>query len=1152
MAFTVKATQSGGAGIFLAVKVLSGARVASSPATATENSLTLAPTASITTTTVGAQVYGSIIYTVNNSSTFTAAAGNTIADSIAGVGDTFGSTRLTAAVVTPGATAVGATAPAGNGTFGTSAAFLEILPAGTIAQDGSTPAAVASGALSSITTAAFTPPPGTLLVALVNTDAAQTIPVITDTSGLGLVWTRQVSSTSASQSGGAWIYTAVMPGVAFDNAVGASTAGTAFTVSPHTWTHVNNGNCIIVAFDASAASTNLVSAVTYGGVNIPLLTSQNGAGATPNLTVYGLAGPTVPTGSNTVSVTFTTGSGDFIAGSVSLSGAASLGTPVSNSIAGAGAGTLTVSVPGTTAGGVIVASATFGGGGGGTFSGTNGVTIGWQNNVGTGNAGDNATMGTVSSAGGAQTVGFSDSGGSDTWTLIAVEVLPPSPPSSPPPPRAQPGSAWRVQRKFSHTRRPKPSVVKIPPPFVTNVTGALTSNVGPGGVLLRVYALTGQAASPIGNTGSAAFHAASTVLAASITTTQTGSRVYGALENNNTSGASSAQAGTTLVDDVPDGLNSAQYLSCKTTSLTGTPGAATVGATNAFTSGSVALVEILPGTGLTEDLSSPPPVSSTSLTSVTSAWFAPPPGSLLVALFTAEGDGVNTQTASITDAAGLVWTQQKLACITASGLSGVWTAQVPPAPVAPTNVNVNAPGVAATGVSPQPVVKIDLPQTGVAATGSAPQATVSLTVFAGIPTATGTAPGPVPAISVLAGIPTATGTSPAPSIQTGLTVNAGIPTATGAAPGPVVAEAVKPGIPTATGSAAAIVAEAVLAGIPTATGSAPAPQILTGLTVNAGIPTATGAASQPVVADAVIPGIPTATGSAAGFVNIQAKPGIPTATGTAPQPTVAEAILAGIPVATGVAPQPGIVTGLVITAPPVTAAGSASAIANIQPIAGAPVATGTPAQPVAAPSAFAGAPTATGSAAAVANIRPVAGAPTATGAAAATVSIFVNAAIPVATGTSPQPGIVTGLVINAPPVTASGLVSQPVIAEVIFAGIPAATGSAPPVTRGVGAGIPTATGFAPQAKIAESVFALVAVAAGVAPDAQAVSVLPHVTARSTSSVDAKVNSTSAADDPREASSAVGGRGSTSSADSSKGGAGSPLVTGARDSVSSVT
>jgi hypothetical protein len=79
---------------------------------------------------------------------------------------------------------------------------------------------------------------------------------------------------------------------------------------------------------------------------------------------------------------------------------------------------------------------------------------------------------------------------------------------------------------------------------------------------------------------------------------------------------------------------------------------------------------------------------------------------------------------------------------------------------------------------------------------------------------------------------------------------------------------------------------------------------------------------------------------------------------------------------------------------------------------------------------------------------------------------------------------------------------------------------------------------------------MVATAAGQVAAAQAFSVLPHVTARSTSSVTVKNPATAAVTDTDSSANGVTGRGSVSQTSTSKTGS-SSSVTRPRDSVSSV-
>lgn len=257
--------------------------------------------------------------------------------------------------------------------------------------------------------------------------------------------------------------------VAFD-AVGPSSSGTGSATSPLTWTHVNSGNGILVGTTIFNGSTNTVTAVTYGGVSVPFLGFvSGGSGGAGGVALYGLVGPTCPTGSNTVSMSFSDGA-NHNAGSISVSGAGSLGTAVTGT--GTNTASVTASVSGTTTGGLIVAAGSYGGSSLNTFSGTNGVTVRWQH-PGSGNTGsDNGVGGTVASTGGgaAQTVGFTDTG-TDFWGIVAVEVKPPATASSPPPQTPEYRSS-RIAATQVIRRRQNPD---MPVPLSPTILDSLTA-----------------------------------------------------------------------------------------------------------------------------------------------------------------------------------------------------------------------------------------------------------------------------------------------------------------------------------------------------------------------------------------------------------------------------------------------------------------------------------------------------------------------------------------------------------------------------------------------------------------------------------------------------------------------------------------------------
>jgi len=203
---------------------------------------------------------------------------------------------------------------------------------------------------------------------------------------------------------------------------------------------------------------------------------------------------------------------------------------------------------------------------------------------------------------------------------------------------------------------------------VTATQGGSTAN----GIALRVFVLTQAAAVQNGATSNNQFLNA-TSWTQSVTTTQAGSRVYGAAAvfGNN---SATAAALTTVVDNVPDTVQLGRYVTFKATSLTGTPGTTTLGFTVATSSGPFAQAEILTAGTLTEDASGGVN-STTGATTVAFGPFTPPDGALLVALVASDGGGtVTTMTVS---GGGLTWSEKVKNNPSAGDYAGVWTAQVP-------------------------------------------------------------------------------------------------------------------------------------------------------------------------------------------------------------------------------------------------------------------------------------------------------------------------------------------------------------------------------------------------------------------------------------------------------------------------------------------
>lgn len=204
MAMTVTATQgtSSTVGMGLTVKVLTGAAAVASQTGALFVSST-AINGSIVTTVAASKVYGAVtngaVVAIEPLCTFLSNYNDTAN------AEWYASFRTTSATGTPGSTLIGCT---GTANFPGIAAQ-EILAAGTITEDVSSPAVVNSNTATAVTTASFTPPASSLLVAMIacngtGSGSAETC-TVTDTGG-GLTWTQKAhTSAAASLYAGVWI-----------------------------------------------------------------------------------------------------------------------------------------------------------------------------------------------------------------------------------------------------------------------------------------------------------------------------------------------------------------------------------------------------------------------------------------------------------------------------------------------------------------------------------------------------------------------------------------------------------------------------------------------------------------------------------------------------------------------------------------------------------------------------------------------------------------------------------------------------------------------------------------------------------------------------------------------------------------------------------
>lgn len=198
-------------GLYLQVQVLNNAALAGTPATATSGT---AYNCSITTTQANSFVFGALNQNATET-TFVASSGCTIISQYDNTADQnqYGSFKTTSGTGTPGATTVGSST-----TFATNygCCALEVLASGgTLSVDGSSPASAAANTGSSITTASFTPPGNTLLVAILATDGdtSGNVQVATVSSSPALTWTERVhlSSTIGAVNAYVGVWTASVP-----------------------------------------------------------------------------------------------------------------------------------------------------------------------------------------------------------------------------------------------------------------------------------------------------------------------------------------------------------------------------------------------------------------------------------------------------------------------------------------------------------------------------------------------------------------------------------------------------------------------------------------------------------------------------------------------------------------------------------------------------------------------------------------------------------------------------------------------------------------------------------------------------------------------------------------------------------------------------
>lgn len=215
------------------------------------------------------------------------------------------------------------------------------------------------------------------------------------------------------------------------------------------------------------------------------------------------------------------------------------------------------------------------------------------------------------------------------------------------------------------------------------VTATFTSNDFGDGAFLDLGVATGalSAASQTGATygtasgGNDAGHA-------SLTTTVTGSRVFGVFGDPALNDASPVPvAGTTTAANSSPvtGGNAITLISFRSSAATGTPGSTSFGFASGVGAGSIAMAEILPNGTIALDASAPSPTwaDTGSGGSVTSASFTPVAGSLLVASVGADANSGHPATVLTVSGGGLTWTRLAFGASSLGMVCAVFIADVP-------------------------------------------------------------------------------------------------------------------------------------------------------------------------------------------------------------------------------------------------------------------------------------------------------------------------------------------------------------------------------------------------------------------------------------------------------------------------------------------
>jgi len=249
--------------------------------------------------------------------------------------------------------------------------------------------------------------------------------------------------------------------VAFD-AVGPSSTGTTSATSPLTWTHVCGASATDLVVGATydkATDTGGTMSATYNGVSMTSLgVWHTGGGTAGFLQMWYMSFP--PTGSHSVSITFTNAPSGVNAGSISFTGGGARSS-VQNATSSGAQTNPTLTFTGSTSGNMVVACV----GAGSTVTQAGSFTQRYNTTSGSGAAGAGFTAGaTIASPGGSTTANWTMA--ADFWAVSAIEIQPGVPSGASPQP--QRGSLnWRRRHRKIQTRMPLPFAAQNIPATAT-------------------------------------------------------------------------------------------------------------------------------------------------------------------------------------------------------------------------------------------------------------------------------------------------------------------------------------------------------------------------------------------------------------------------------------------------------------------------------------------------------------------------------------------------------------------------------------------------------------------------------------------------------------------------------------------------------------